>query len=129
MAITVLIVDDDNVVSMTLVRQLSSVGYATKTAATGAEALKLAAREPFAAIFVDYHLPDNNGVRLMGQLRQLQARAQLVMTTGWSENAVRSELQQARLADCQILPKPWAFNQVLAIVATAARASEPPVIR
>jgi CheY-like chemotaxis protein len=124
MAITVLVVDDDHVVSMSLVRQLHSAGYATKTAATGAEALALAALEPFTAIFVDYYLPDGNGVRLMTQLRALQARAHLIMTTGWNENAVRSELRQAHLGDCPILPKPWAFNQVLSIVATAVLSAE-----
>jgi len=124
MAITVLIVDDDGVVSMTLARQLSSVGYASKTAASNAEALALAASEPFAAIFIDYHLPDGNGVKLMTQLRQIQAQAKLVMTTGWNEGSVRAELRSARLDDCAILPKPWSFSQVLSIVAAAERVAD-----
>ncbi|MBN1961077.1 MAG: response regulator [Deltaproteobacteria bacterium] len=124
MSINVLIVDDDRVVSMTLRRQLLSVGYESKTANTAGEALKLAEHEPFTAIFVDYYLPDDDGIHVMEQLRQIQPQTTLIMTTGCNEETIRSELLKAHLADCQILQKPWSFSKMLMIVGIAARQRE-----
>jgi CheY-like chemotaxis protein len=120
MPVPVLVVDDDSVICAILVRHLSASGYEAHSAGDGVRALELAAEREYAAIFIDFELPHDNGVRVMQRLRQVQPRAAMVMTSGWNPPTLLDELKAANLEECQLLPKPWSLEQVLAIVTKAA---------
>lgn len=71
----VLVVDDAPATRYALARALRAEGFETVEAATGAEALALAAGA--SAVVLDVHLPDMNGMEVCRQLRSQPATADL----------------------------------------------------
>jgi CheY-like chemotaxis protein len=67
---TILIVDDDPETAATISRYLLREGYNTITASSGAEALKLAARELPFAITLDVIMPDMDGWEVLQSLKK-----------------------------------------------------------
>ncbi|MBI2569224.1 MAG: PAS domain S-box protein [Candidatus Schekmanbacteria bacterium] len=66
---TLLVVDDEPADREWLVRTLSKAGYGLVTAATGAEAVRAARKQSFAAVTLDLLLPDISGWKLLEELR------------------------------------------------------------
>ncbi len=80
-----LLVDDEPVVRDTLGRTLRAGGWHVATAASGAEAIAmLLARsdEPFAAVVLDYSLPDMTGAEVLARARAEGCRTPVVLCTG-----------------------------------------------
>lgn len=115
-----LIVDDDRVLCGILARQLASLGYEPSTAENGDDAVELAKHRAYTAIFIDFEMPNENGVQVMQRLEALQPNATMVMTSGWNQPTVIDALAGANLQRCRVLAKPWAFEQVIAILNDAA---------
>lgn len=70
---TVLVVDDADASRYAIARGLRAEGFATLEAATGMQALELAPQA--AAVVLDVHLPDIEGVEVCRQLRAQPATA------------------------------------------------------
>lgn len=66
---TVLVVDDEPQILRFLKPSLETVGYRVLTAATGADALKIAAKHAPDLILLDLGLPDIDGKDVIAQLR------------------------------------------------------------
>jgi len=120
MGLPVLIVDDDRVLCGILARQLAVLGYEPSKAENGDEAVELARHRAYAAIFIDFEMPNENGVQVMQRLETLQPNATMVMTSGWNQPTVIDALAGANLHRCRVLAKPWALEQVIAILNDAA---------
>src|SRR4029077_16220923 len=65
-----ILVVEDNAKNMTLLRDvLRATGYRTLQAATGGQALMLAARQRPALVLMDIRLPDMTGIETLSRLR------------------------------------------------------------
>jgi CheY-like chemotaxis protein len=73
--ITILIVDDDEAVLITLERLLEGEGYRTVTAWSGQEALQVADSERFDLVLIDEHLSDVEVTTLCDELVRRQPGA------------------------------------------------------
>ncbi|WP_264326257.1 hybrid sensor histidine kinase/response regulator [Romeriopsis navalis] len=97
----VLVVDDDAVDRMAVKRNLRKIQ--TELEVIEAEnckaALDLSQSQSFDCTFVDYNLPDGNGVELVGQLRQLGVRYPLIALTGHGDEQVAVALMKAGASD------------------------------
>lgn len=65
----ILLVDDDPVLSSLLARLVRRLGHTLVLAGSGAEALALAAAQPFDLIITDVMMPDQDGYELTRALR------------------------------------------------------------
>lgn len=83
----ILVVEDDQGVREVLALALDGT-YDVKQAATGAEALGVARREPLAAVVLDYRLPDQTGLEVLSQLRSTHPGLPVVMITGFGSEGV-----------------------------------------
>ncbi len=83
MAVSVLIVDDDDVVGRVLGRILARDGYDVWRATGAGAALALAGEVPLAAALVDLCLPDGDGVGLGRQLRDGRPGLATVLMTAY----------------------------------------------
>ena len=66
----ILMVEDDKVNQLVAMAALRRAGYAGDVVGTGAEALAACASERFDLIFMDIHLPDQNGVEVAAEIRR-----------------------------------------------------------
>jgi two-component system, cell cycle sensor histidine kinase and response regulator CckA len=81
---TILLVDDDPLIR-TLGRELlEHMGYQVETAADGAEALeKYRKLKQVDLVLLDYFLPDKNGRQILKDFKAMDARARVLMASGF----------------------------------------------
>jgi two-component system, OmpR family, alkaline phosphatase synthesis response regulator PhoP len=77
---TVLVVEDEASIASFIAAYLKNAGYAVRTTASGAEALKLVASEKPALVVLDLMLPDIDGVEVCKRIRQSTDLPVLMLT-------------------------------------------------
>jgi two-component system, sensor histidine kinase and response regulator len=104
-SLQILIVDDDEVDRMAVRRALIKSGLAVtiSEAATCAEAIALLAVNLYDCTFLDYGLPDQNGLALVKHACELNVQHPLVVLTGQGDERIAVELMKAGATD--YLPK------------------------
>jgi two-component system, sensor histidine kinase and response regulator len=97
----VLVVDDDAVDRMAVMRAFKGIDVETEIleAIDCASAIDLVNSHQFDCIFVDYRLPDGNGLELVQALRQQGIREPIVSLTGQSDDLIAVELIKAGASD------------------------------
>lgn len=89
--IIVLIVDDHPINRMLLSEQLGTLGYQTKTAQDGVDALNVLSRNHIDIVLSDVNMPNMDGYRLTQRLRQLGHAFPVI---GVTANALAEEKQR-----------------------------------
>jgi two-component system, sensor histidine kinase and response regulator len=97
----VLIVDDDIVDRMAVRRALAKSGISviTTEASTCAEAITRLQTDLFDCAFVDYRLPDQNGLALIQAARRLNIQHPLVVLTGQGDEQIAVDLMKSGATD------------------------------
>ena len=123
---SVLIVDDDRIVSASIAELLSRDGYATVTAASAEEALAAiaqtrqgAAPKPFAVVIVDMSLPGMSGLELIKTLRRDFTDIVPLAITGYP--TVEAAVQAIRTGALDYLSKPMVDDELRIAVEKAIR--------
>ena len=101
---TVYVVDDDVAVLGSLRFLLETDGFAVRTFRNGT-ALLNAAHDPSADCYViDYKMPDINGIDLAGRLRKSDARAPVILITGYPDENISTRAAVAGVKDVVLKP-------------------------
>jgi two-component system, sensor histidine kinase and response regulator len=100
-SLKILIVDDDEVDRMAVTRALlkSGMSLTITEATTCAEALELLSTQLFDCTFLDYELPDRNGLALVEAACKLKIQHPLVVLTGQGDEQIAVELMKAGATD------------------------------
>lgn len=103
--VKILMVDDDEVDCMAVKRSLKSAGVEMEWAeVTECEsAIAILQQKTFDCIFLDYLLPDGNGLELVQQIRALGIATPIVVLTGQGDERIAVEVMKAGAFD--YLPK------------------------
>jgi len=126
----VLVVDDEPQILRALRINLRVRQYEVHTAATGAEALAVAAAHPPDLVILDLGLPDMEGVDVIAGLRGWTA-APIIVLSGRADSADKVEALDAGADD--YVTKPFGVEELLARMRAASRrvgaAEDPPRVR
>lgn len=108
----VLVVDDEPVVRSVARVMLERAGFAVEEAGGAEEALDRvrSAPAPFAAVLLDYTLPDRAGTDVLPELHRLSPGVRVVLTSGRPEEELPAHGADAYLA------KPFTREQLVAAV-------------
>jgi DNA-binding response OmpR family regulator len=128
----ILIIEDDARVGSFLERGLKAEGYRVQWAKTGGEGIALArsmmdqitVASDKAVILLDVMLPDQNGFTVCQTLRSGGVHIPILMLTAL--NSLEDRVNGLRLGADDYLPKPFAFEEVLARIEVLARRSIQP---
>lgn len=107
----VLLMDDDDLVRRSIKRVLESLGYTVVGSADGREAVlefRKAMEEgsPFDAVILDLTVPGGmGGEEAVGKILELDRSAKVIVSSGYSDNAVISDYE--RYGFCGFLQKPY----------------------
>ncbi len=103
--LNILIIDDDDVDRMSVRRFLKSAADEVRTteACDGKEGLELLMQQSFDCAFLDYFLPDSDGLSILKQVRQAAIETPIIMLTGHGDERLAVEMMQAGASD--YLPK------------------------
>ena len=126
----VLVVDDEPGLVRALTINLEARGYDVRSAATGADALVLAARHPPDLVILDLGLPDMDGGQVIAGLRGW-TRAPILVLTAREGQASKVAALDAGADDYVV--KPFGMDELLARLRAALRRATPdptqPVVR
>ncbi len=106
--LNVLIVDDDNEVRRSLHAVLDTAGYATATACSAEDALRLINTNPYELILSDLKLPGLSGLDL---LREIGRRIPLILMTAYGDTRIATEA--ARLGAYDYISKPILADELI----------------
>ena len=91
MAMTILVVDDQENMCWILSKVLSDAGFSVITAHTAREALSLVDENVPSAAVIDFRLPDGNGLDLLLDLRKRHTGLLCVLITSYGSGKLRQE--------------------------------------
>jgi DNA-binding response OmpR family regulator len=123
--ITILIVDDDEVLGQVMGRVLARRGYRVVRAVRAADALEMADRDTPQIALLDLCLPDGNGADLAAELSTRHPETALVLMTAIPLRRKESRDFADRFAE--VLTKPVGVKEVFHAVDAALRNSPTPV--
>ena len=115
----VLVVDDERLIRWSLRQGLTREGFGVEEAADGAAALALLSDQPdrFAAVILDYRLPDRQDLSLLREIRGMIPDTPVLMMTAFAEPIMRYEARAIGALD--IIDKPFKISAVISRIRAA----------
>jgi len=101
---TILVIDDEDILRQTLGRVLRRVGFQVTTAGDGHEALRLLNEAVYDLVFLDIRLPGMDGLQILKEIRQRNARQPVILLTAYG--SLQTALEALRLGATDYLLKP-----------------------
>ena len=120
--VTILIVEDEDLMRGILAGLLSDAGFRVIEAANGAQALELFAAEAPALTISDIALGQMDGIELLDRIKQLDSEALVIMITAYS--SVETAIAALRKGAYDYITKPFINEDILQTVRNALRQRE-----
>jgi DNA-binding NtrC family response regulator len=117
--ITVLIVDDEELLVKSCGQILSSEGYTVHTEGRGRNALDSVRRHHPDIVLTDLMLPDMDGLALLKEVKRIAPDTLVVMITGFA--TVDSSVEAIRAGAYDYIPKPFTATQLRILIGRAAQ--------
>lgn len=115
----ILIVDDDELVRMTLSVLISSLGYHCLVAGDGEEALAVLESTSVDLVLSDVVMPEMDGLELLERVKKKHPKTDVIMATGFHEKASYAKVIRAGAID--FIKKPIDQEELEAKLARALR--------
>lgn len=116
-----LIVEDDTTIRVTLQKFFVRLGYNVDVADSAASALKQVRARRYRLILLDLHLPDGNGLDLIGKFRELDEDTLVVIMTAFPE--VRTAVATLKAGAYDYITKPFDLDDMRELVGRATETS------
>ncbi len=116
---TILVVEDDPILRMSLKKALRSEGYQVELAATGPEGLEAALNSSPDLVLLDIMLPGMNGFEICQHIREQEPELPIVMVTAKGEE--EDKVRGLGLGADDYVVKPFGVAELLARVDAALR--------
>ncbi len=120
MPATILIVDDERNIQLTLGRALTMEGYLAETASGGQEALEKIAALPVDAVVMDVRMPDLDGLAVLEKARETRPELPVVIMSG--HGSLETVRQAFKLGAFDYLEKPITEREKLLVAVRNALA-------
>ncbi len=119
----ILVVDDEEVVLVSLRDTLSREGYQVSTAPNAVEALARLKEGAYAVVITDQQMPVLTGLELLGQVKQMQPDAtRILITAVLNLSTVIEAINQGEIY--RFIVKPWLREELLVTVRNAVQRHE-----
>ncbi|HEX8877383.1 MAG TPA: response regulator [Phycisphaerales bacterium] len=113
---TILICDDETVITFMLASRFRELGYTVLVGSDGGEGFRLALESMPAAIISDYQMPGVDGLEMAKRLRQDERTRDIpvLMLTARGHRISPRDLQETNIV--QVMPKPFSAKELSAMV-------------
>jgi len=89
--VSVLVVDDEEMVRSTVTRLLTLNGHQVERASSGAEGLSMFAENDYDVVFTDFGMPEMTGAELSRKIKEQQPDLPVILLTGYTETETAHE--------------------------------------
>jgi len=117
MPATILIVDDEKNILLTLSQALQLQGYRTELAASGQIALDVLSSRPVDAVLMDVKMPDMDGLTALENLHGQRPKLPVIMMSG--HGTIETAVKATQLGARDFLEKPIARDRLLVALRNA----------
>jgi FixJ family two-component response regulator len=111
---SVLIVDDEKNIRLTLLRTLESMDLSVRTAVNGEEALDKLQAEDFGLVLLDLRLPGMGGLEVLGRIREKYAEVRVIVIT--AHGTIESAVEAMKLGAADFIQKPFTPAEIRSLV-------------
>lgn len=111
---SVLIVDDEKNIRMTLSLTLESMGFRTQTAVNGEEALEKLGWDDFWLVLLDLKMPGINGIEVLRQLKAKYQKIRVIIIT--AHGTIESAVEAMKLGAVDFIQKPFTATEIRELV-------------
>jgi DNA-binding response OmpR family regulator len=111
---SILIAEDDPLVSSFVEKRLKKAGYTTQVADDGDQAAEFALSGDFDLVLLDMALPSRDGFEVLQELRNRGSQIPVIVVTGRPE--VRDQVARLNVGTADFVIKPFRFEELLARV-------------
>ena len=113
---SVLIVDDEKNIRLTLSMALEKLDLMVDNAASGEEALDKLAEKPYALMLLDLRMPGIDGMEILRRASQLRPDVKVVIITAYG--SVEAAVEAMKLGAVDFLQKPFEVEEVRQLVSS-----------
>lgn len=117
-AATVLVVEDEELMRTIVRRLLSDAGFNVFTADSAEAAVKMVTTNNFDVVLTDIKMSGNNGIQLLGQIKDISPETAVVIMTAFS--SVESAVDALRKGAYDYITKPFVNEYLVKTVKNAA---------
>jgi CheY-like chemotaxis protein len=119
MAKKILVIDDEELVTKSLLKLLSNEGYGTAVVKSGKEAIEKVKEADFDLIICDVRMPEMDGIETIKQIRAYLEKANKkpipeVLITGYADIEKYQKAMDLKVAD--YIYKPFDTNEFLRVI-------------
>lgn len=111
---SVLIVDDEKNIRLTLSQALEVLEVETATAADGEEALARLKEKEFSLILLDLKMPGMDGMEVLRQVSKIRPDIRIIILTAYG--TVESAVEAMKLGAADFIQKPFAAEEIRGLV-------------
>jgi len=116
---SLLIVDDEPLMRLSMMDALKAVGYEVRSAASGQEGMDLLRKDPFDVVVTDLRLPGASGLELLQVCKQHAPRTEVIVIT--AHGSVETAVEAMKLGAYDYITKPFSMEELLLIVERVTR--------
>jgi DNA-binding NtrC family response regulator len=111
---SVLLIDDEPLMRLSMTDALRAVGYDVRAAATGQEGMDLLSQAIFDIVITDFRLPGADGLQLLQACKQRSPRTEVIVIT--AHGSVETAVEAMKRGAYDFITKPFAMDELLLIV-------------
>ncbi|HBD63583.1 MAG TPA: sigma-54-dependent Fis family transcriptional regulator [Clostridiales bacterium] len=119
---SILIVDDEEIIRMSLGEGLKDMGYRVSTAANGAEAEDKVRKDKPVAVFLDMRLSGENGLDVLEKIKKAENEAEVIIMTAYGET--QSAVRAIKMGAFDYINKPFDLQEIDLIIKKAIKNAE-----
>ena len=102
---SILIIDDEKNIRMTLEKSLTGEGYEVDSAINGENGLQKLKENEYPVVLLDMNLPGINGIEVLRKINELDFNTRVIMITGYGN--VETAVEAMKLGAVDYLRKPF----------------------
>lgn len=107
---SILVVDDEKNIRLTMHQSLESLGIPVKTAVNGEEALKMLEKDVFAMVFLDLKMPGMDGMDVLRWLKEKRPKTRVIIIT--AHGTIDTAVEAMKLGAVDFIQKPFTPNEI-----------------
>lgn len=116
---SLLIIDDEPLMRLSVMDALKAVGYEVRAAATGQEGLDLLRKDSFDVVITDLRLPGASGLELLQSCKQHSPKTEVILIT--AHGSVETAVEAMKVGAYDYITKPFSMEELLQIVERVAK--------
>jgi len=113
----VLLIEDDDIMRVTIVDFLKARGYAVSSHDNGADGLKAFIKEKCSLVITDVRLPDMSGFEVLKAIKNRNLDSQVIIITGYG--TIKDAVDAIKLGAFDYITKPFSLDELDVVVTKA----------